>query len=89
MASQVDTVAPNDIAELETEFRVMLQATNRSPATVTAYIRGLNLERALPLLLGRVQAEGKGSFVGEEGALLQWRRESQASGPTKILSPMW
>ena len=29
MASQV-AVAPNDIAELEAEFRVMLQATNRS-----------------------------------------------------------
>jgi site-specific recombinase XerD len=45
MASQVDMVAPNDIAELEAEFRVMLQATNRSPATITAYMAGLTALR--------------------------------------------
>jgi hypothetical protein len=32
--SGIVTIAPNDIAELQPEFKIMLQATNRSPRTV-------------------------------------------------------
>ena len=41
MAAQVRTNAPNDIAELEDEFAIMLQATNRSPATIATYVTGV------------------------------------------------
>lgn len=41
MATQVGTQAPNDIAELTREFKVTLQATNRSPATIAAYMAAL------------------------------------------------
>jgi site-specific recombinase XerD len=40
------TLAPNDIAELVPEFRVMLVATNRSPATIAAYMAGVEALRA-------------------------------------------
>jgi site-specific recombinase XerD len=42
----VGTQVPNDIAELLPEFRIMLQATNRSSATVTAYMTGIEALRA-------------------------------------------
>lgn len=42
------SVAPNDVAELLPEFRIMLQATNRSAATITAYLTGVEaLRRSL------------------------------------------
>ena len=37
---------PNDVAELLPEFKVMLQATNRSPRTIGAYIAGVEALRA-------------------------------------------
>jgi site-specific recombinase XerD len=39
------TLAPNDVAELLPEFKVMLQATNRSPATIAAYMAGVEALR--------------------------------------------
>lgn len=48
MAAQVRTNAPNDIAELEAEFAIMLQATNRSPATIATYVTGVRALRQFP-----------------------------------------
>lgn len=42
----ITQVAPNDIAELEPEFKIMLQATNRSPRTIGAYMAGVDALRA-------------------------------------------
>jgi site-specific recombinase XerD len=46
------TQAPNDIAELMPEFRIMLQATNRSPATIIAYMAGVEALRAFLMAQG-------------------------------------
>jgi site-specific recombinase XerD len=43
---KIGTQAPNDISELLPEFRIMLHATNRSPATITAYMTGVEALRA-------------------------------------------
>jgi site-specific recombinase XerD len=62
------TATPNDIAELEPEFRVMLQATNRSPATIAAYMAGVNalrsflVERGMPTAVDAVAREHVEAF---------------------------
>ena len=55
--------APNDIAELEPEFKIMLQATNRSPRTIEAYMAGVEalraflVERGMPTAVDAVARE--------------------------------
>lgn len=62
MATKLEA-APNDIAELEGEFRVMLQATNRSPSTVVVYVSGLEalrvslVDRGMPTAVDAVTRE--------------------------------
>lgn len=63
MAAQVRTNAPNDISELEAEFAIMLQATNRSPATIATYLTGVRAlreflaERGMPTAVDAVARE--------------------------------
>ena len=56
-------LSPNDIAELESEFKIMLQATNRSPRTIGAYMAGVDalrafwVERGMPTAVDGVARE--------------------------------
>lgn len=65
---KVQTAAPNDIAELVPEFKVMLQATNRSPATITAYMAGIEalrsflVEQGMPTAVDAVAREHVEAF---------------------------
>jgi len=60
--------APNDIAELEPEFKIMLQATNRSPRTIGAYMAGVDalraflVERGMPTTVDAVAREHVEAF---------------------------
>jgi site-specific recombinase XerD len=62
------TIAPNDIAELEPEFKIMLQATNRSPRTIEAYMAGVDalraflVERGMPTAVDAVAREHVEAF---------------------------
>jgi site-specific recombinase XerD len=57
------TKTPNDISELESEFKIMLQATNRSPRTIGAYMAGVDalraflVERGMPTTVDAVARE--------------------------------
>jgi site-specific recombinase XerD len=57
------TSTPNNIVELEPEFKVMLQATNRSPRTIGAYMAGVDalraflVERGMPTAVDAVARE--------------------------------
>jgi site-specific recombinase XerD len=68
MAAQVKKNAPNDIAELEAEFAIMLQATNRSPRTIEAYMAGVAalraflVERGMPNAVDAVAREHVEAF---------------------------
>jgi site-specific recombinase XerD len=59
---------PNDIAELEPEFKIMLQATNRSPRTIGAYMAGVDalraflVERGMPTAVDAVAREHVEAF---------------------------
>jgi site-specific recombinase XerD len=60
--------APNDIAELEPEFKIMLQATNRSARTIGAYMAGVDafraflVERGMPTAVDAVAREHVEAF---------------------------
>jgi site-specific recombinase XerD len=62
------TQALNDVAELLPEFKVMLQATNRSPATITAYMAGAETlqaflaEQGMPTAVDAVAREHVEAF---------------------------
>lgn len=49
-------LAPNDIAGLEPEFKIMLQATNRSPRRIEAYLAGVDALRAFLVERGMATA---------------------------------
>jgi site-specific recombinase XerD len=57
------TVAPNDIAELVPEWRISLEAVNRSPRTVELYLRGVAAlrgflaDRGMPTAIDAVARE--------------------------------
>ena len=59
----ITQVAPNEIAELEPEFTIMLQATNRSLRTNGAYMAGVDalraflVERGMPTAVDAVARE--------------------------------
>ncbi|MGZ8593426.1 MAG: tyrosine-type recombinase/integrase [Actinomycetota bacterium] len=61
--SGAPTTTANDIAELLAEFKIMLQATNRSPATITAYMAGVEalrrylVERGMPTAVDAIARE--------------------------------
>jgi site-specific recombinase XerD len=61
-------LSPNEIAELVGEFTVMLQATNRSAATITIYRRGVDSletflrERGMPVAVDAVAREHVEAF---------------------------
>jgi site-specific recombinase XerD len=67
-ASRETTRAHNDIAELEPEFKIMLQATNRSPRTIGAYMAGVDtlraflVERGMPIAVDAVAREHVEAF---------------------------
>ena len=67
-AVRPQTTAPNDISELEPEFKIMLQATNRSPRTVGAYMAGVValraflVERGMPTAVDAVAREHVEAF---------------------------
>ncbi len=76
MARRIRTATPNDISELEPEFKVMLQATNRSPRTIGAYMAGVDalreflLERGMPTAVDAITREHVEAFYAwmlEEG----------------------
>jgi hypothetical protein len=60
--------APNDIGELVPEFKVMLQAANRSPATIAAYMAGVEalrsflVEQGMPTAVDAVAREHVEAF---------------------------
>ncbi len=68
MAEVITARAPNDIGELGPEFKIMLQATNRSPRTIDAYmagvdaLRGFLVERGMPTAVDAVAREHVEAF---------------------------
>jgi len=70
----VGTRAANDIAELGAEFKVMLQATNRSPATIVTYMSGLQALREY------LVERGKPTAVDAVARMRLITRESPAGG---------
>jgi site-specific recombinase XerD len=66
--SSTTVTTPNDIAELEPEFKIMLQATNRSPRTIGAYMAGVDtlraflVERGMPTVVDAVAREHVEAF---------------------------
>ena len=83
MATHVRTQVANDMAELEAEFAVMLQATNRSPATVVTYMTGLRTlgafltERGMPTAVDAVAREHI------EAAYAVWMDQGYAAASVK------
>jgi site-specific recombinase XerD len=66
--SSTTVTTPNDIVELEPEFKIMLQATNRSPRTIGAYMAGVDtlraflVERGMPTAVDVVAREHVEAF---------------------------
>src|SRR5918995_2179721 len=63
--------APNDITELEPEFVIMLQATNRAPTTIELYIRGVRglraflVERGMPVAVDAIAREHIEAWIAD------------------------
>jgi site-specific recombinase XerD len=76
-------VAPNEISELLPEFRVMLQATNRSPATVTAYMAGVEALRAFLMARGMPTAVDSVAREHIEAAYAAWLAAGYAAASVK------
>ena len=71
MSTTTEHVA-NGIAELEPEFKIMLQATNRSPRTIEAYMAGVDalrvflVERGMPTAVDAVTREHVEALTRDE-----------------------
>jgi site-specific recombinase XerD len=75
--------APSGIAELLPEFRVMLQATNRSPATVAAYMAGMEALRAFLQAAGMPLAADAVAREHIEAAYAAWLEAGYAAASVK------
>jgi site-specific recombinase XerD len=75
--------APNDIAELEPEFKIMLQATNRSPRTVEAYMAGVEALRAFLVERGIPTAVDAVAREHVEAAYATWIEGGYAAASVK------
>lgn len=72
MKTAGSVVAPNDIAELLPEFRIMLQATNRSSATIAAYMAGVEALRRFLVEAGMPTAVDAIAREHVEAAYAAW-----------------
>lgn len=72
MPTKTVTKAANDIAELLPEFRIMLQATNRSTATITAYMTGMEALRRFLIEAGMPTAVDAVAREHIEAAYAAW-----------------
>jgi site-specific recombinase XerD len=79
----IRTAAPNDIAELEPEFKIMLQATNRSPRTVEAYMAGVDALRAFLVDRGMPTAVDVVAREHVEAAYAAWIEKGYAPASVK------
>jgi site-specific recombinase XerD len=77
------TSTPNDIAELESEFKIMLQATNRSPRTIEAYMAGVDALRAFLVERGMPTAVDAIAREHVEAAYAAWIEGGYAAASVK------
>jgi site-specific recombinase XerD len=77
------TSTPNDIAELEPEFKIMLQATNRSPRTIEAYMAGVDALRAFLVERGMPTAVDAVAREHVEAAYATWIEAGYAAASVK------
>lgn len=75
--------AANDIAELEPEFKIMLQATNRSPRTIGAYMAGVDALRAFLVERGMPTAVDAIAREHVEAAYVTWIEGGYAAASVK------
>jgi site-specific recombinase XerD len=80
---KTQTSAPNDIAELEPEFKIMLQATNRSPRTIEAYMAGVEALRAFLVERGMPTAADSVAREHVEAAYAAWIEAGYAAASVK------
>jgi site-specific recombinase XerD len=80
---KTQTSAPNDIAELEPEFKIMLQATNRSPRTIEAYMAGVEALRAFLVERGLPTAADSVAREHVEAAYAAWIEAGYAAASVK------
>jgi site-specific recombinase XerD len=75
--------APNDIVELVPEFRVMLQALNRSSDTITAYMAGVEALRVFLVAKGMPTAVDAVAREHIEAAYAAWLESGYAAASVK------
>jgi len=74
---------PNDVAELVPEFKIMLQATNRSPRTIEAYMAGVEALRAFLVERGMPTAVDAIAREHVEAAYATWIEGGYAAASVK------
>jgi site-specific recombinase XerD len=83
VATDAGVRPPNDIAELEPEFKIMLQATNRSPRTIEAYMAGVDALRAFLVERGMPTAVDAVAREHVEAAYAAWIEAGYAAASVK------
>jgi site-specific recombinase XerD len=74
---------PNDIVELVPEFKIMLQATNRSPRTIEAYMAGVDALRAFLVERGMPTSADAVTREHVEAAYAAWIEGGYAPASVK------